>query len=1258
MPKRLAPTIKTLRTLFARSGNQCAFPGCYHPLIDEDENFIGQICHIEDALPGGRFNENMTEEQRRSPDNLILFCYPHHIKTNNIQKYTVSWLRKIKEEHEAKFTESFFPNESTLIKIFDDLKSIKEDTTKISNDTNEIRNSVKETNEQVQELKKLINHNKQDKEETKTAYLKEIERIITLRDRNKQTAALDLLEDYKLEKWEKLDGYERYKLTANIGICKLELDKDEEAADYFIESLMHDPKNEKALGFAALGYIIKGENESARTIINEALEKNPHNINANVAMIKLQANDIETTELLNRITPELHDSQEICYALGEFARRNNDFEIAIRLFQNAVDNSGKNKGELKATLATAILESITNPIQIITGQIDFETHNKINYCIQLFTEAWNEFKYSDLIKSRAWILINRGIAKKFINQLESAYEDIKQATEITEYSYFHLRHLAIVAIELNKLDYSLELLDQLENTEPKYNEDAVDVNLFKAEVHYKKREYAKAISYFKKVIRNNISLIFKKEAQSNLIITYLANENYDAAIELCESIIKGQPDYIRGYINASMVYSHLNNNEKSIDLLNKAYEHITDETSHLEIKDLALQFIKNKAYLKAIEILEKVTNKNIYSELSKALLEAYYYAGEYGKSLKLCNTIREYNGPVDIIAEIQSTIYESIGDLPKAMEVCEEYLSVYPEDQLILVRLAIINSRLNKKDKVKSILKNLDVIGNLPIDIIYQLAYLNITVGEVQRGLDIAFETRRKHNTNKNAHIRYIILLSEYSSLINQDFGKYEKVQVNTVVRIKDESEKFYTYYILDAKERMTKEEILVNDKLATKLIGAKVGDVIKIEQKIGSPKTIEVVDILNKYAFAYQESIYLLQNKFIETDDIKFFKTGGTGDFRKDLKPILDSLDENEKITKQIYDYYNKQILTIGACAKLKNLNPINFWSLVTGNHELGVYSISSHTDFQESQSLLYQESGVVIDLISLLTFASIKELGLIEEIKNKKVIARSTVDNIDKILKEFEGINSEGYITIGKMHGEYVKEHFTKERIDEIRTHYEYLINWIDKHCEILPCNEALTINAFEKEHYDKTLGTCFIDSILIAKEHNYLLLAEEESLRAIAFNDFQVVGFPSYVLFHFSFNQKLIDQNQFDDEITKLIQLGYKYLPVSADILMKCLDKSGYKPVFPFDLAIKTFNYSISSEDSSIHVAVDFMYKLYSSVAFYQVPLNIIPSLLSILVKGRNHRIVFNKLIALIEVKFKLLQKQKDELFSILNNFFKHY
>ncbi len=74
-------------------------------MMSLDGVFIGQICHIEAAEEGGeRFRQSMTNEERRSAANLMLMCYEHHQVTNDVAKYTVEVLRKMKEDHERKFS--------------------------------------------------------------------------------------------------------------------------------------------------------------------------------------------------------------------------------------------------------------------------------------------------------------------------------------------------------------------------------------------------------------------------------------------------------------------------------------------------------------------------------------------------------------------------------------------------------------------------------------------------------------------------------------------------------------------------------------------------------------------------------------------------------------------------------------------------------------------------------------------------------------------------------------------------------------------------------------------------------------------------------------------------------------------------------------------------------------------------------------------------------------------------------------------------
>ena len=114
---RKAPKLDTLRALFAKSGNCCAFPGCKNKIINNKNQLIGEVCHIEAAEEGGeRYNPNQTDEERRHYDNLILLCHEHHVETNDTQEYTVNKLKNMKKVHEAKFINNNFEVDEQVLK--------------------------------------------------------------------------------------------------------------------------------------------------------------------------------------------------------------------------------------------------------------------------------------------------------------------------------------------------------------------------------------------------------------------------------------------------------------------------------------------------------------------------------------------------------------------------------------------------------------------------------------------------------------------------------------------------------------------------------------------------------------------------------------------------------------------------------------------------------------------------------------------------------------------------------------------------------------------------------------------------------------------------------------------------------------------------------------------------------------------------------------------------------------------------------------
>lgn len=100
----------TVRRLDTLSGNECAHPYCKKKLIAEDGiSIISKICHIAAASKEGpRFDVNMTDDEKRGFDNLILLCDEHHVMIDNKEnesEYPTPLLKKWKNDHEKQILE-------------------------------------------------------------------------------------------------------------------------------------------------------------------------------------------------------------------------------------------------------------------------------------------------------------------------------------------------------------------------------------------------------------------------------------------------------------------------------------------------------------------------------------------------------------------------------------------------------------------------------------------------------------------------------------------------------------------------------------------------------------------------------------------------------------------------------------------------------------------------------------------------------------------------------------------------------------------------------------------------------------------------------------------------------------------------------------------------------------------------------------------------------------------------------------------------
>jgi hypothetical protein len=142
-------TDQTLKKLFGLSGNQCSFPGCSKVLVNENNAKDSNICHIEGANPGSeRYRAEMEDIERADYQNLILLCIQHHDQTNDVEKYTVDVLVRMRTEHVSdQLSEGISRNPSMLRNTVNAIANI------------DIEDGAEDSNVEAFEISSKIDHN-------------------------------------------------------------------------------------------------------------------------------------------------------------------------------------------------------------------------------------------------------------------------------------------------------------------------------------------------------------------------------------------------------------------------------------------------------------------------------------------------------------------------------------------------------------------------------------------------------------------------------------------------------------------------------------------------------------------------------------------------------------------------------------------------------------------------------------------------------------------------------------------------------------------------------------------------------------------------------------------------------------------------------------------------------------------------------------------------------------------------------------------
>ena len=780
---RLPPIQKTIKRLFALSGNQCAFPGCEQKLISDKGHFIGQLCHIEAAEEGGeRYNELQNDEQRRSFDNLLLLCYPHHIETNDVNEFNPDKLKTIKSEHEIKFQDSQYNiPEQFKEKVFNSIEK----------KLNQIYESVVDTNESVKRIENILllaleKSSIKVQVDEESIYIEELNTLRELRKSNKPRTAIELLLKFKATKWEKLSEETRYRVIANIGIAYVELNEFNNAATQFLEFENINFESEDSLSFLCLAYSILKDKPKFDIAFEKAKLKGPHNVNLWMSYIKIQEKNIPINDIIEQIPIDIREVPEVLFSLGQHAIDSDEPQDGFEYLNKALEilkEKKENVWQIEAAISSTIVKHIVTPFKFIHQHFTGWEICQLNKAVDLFSNSWEIINHTELAFGYYYIIMNRGVTYKVLHKIELALPDLERAYELSK-AFMVFKNLYIFYIELKKVDAAKNLIEAYNFSSLK-EDDLFEFNTLKAMLFQLQGSPDESVQALlltteKSKTENYFQLL------SIICATYIESNLLEKALSFSREQIELFPERIEGYISAGYCNQRLFDKNSSIESYNLALALIKEDTHEGSLENLAVGFLELSIYDNAIQVLKRIYNPNIWGQISKKLLIAYYNNGNIDESISMGIHFFERNSNDSFLAEYLSTIYQEAGHNKKALVIIEKYLETGTiKRDTFFYKAAVFYNQLGEIKKLEESVSNITKPHEFEFRIVYSISYFLLKVGQFEKGLELAYQARNKNFDDVIAHENYLAVLNQkdndYETNVNP-----EKVVKECIVKLKD----------------------------------------------------------------------------------------------------------------------------------------------------------------------------------------------------------------------------------------------------------------------------------------------------------------------------------------------------------------------------------------------------------------------------------------------------------------------------------------
>ncbi len=1256
---RLPLKQNVFRRLFAYSGNKCAFSECNERIVDADGEYNGQICHIEAAEKGGeRYNHDMDDEQRRSFENLVLLCYKHHRKTNNVIKYPVDVLKKIKQDHEAQYVHEQYqiPREIEehifleVSKQLDKIEKIVVETKNLVEEGNKVGSNTLDNTAKIISMLEAKGISGNITIDDRKIYSEQLKFIVQIKESGKVSTAVETFIKFKSENWNNIDDELRFKVVANIASALFDQGKKDEAVTYLNELEPLVTKNADCLVYLALAYALQNQRQKFEEIRQYPQLKDSDNAMLWVAYIHMYSDSMPPEQLRDAIPFDALKKSEVLFTLGEIFINADREQEGFKLMEQSLEAEGaieSKKWQVQAIVTTRLLTSVVTPEKVAFRDFNKDDLDRIKGCVGQLTEVWNHISQTELATTWWHIVMNRGVAYKVLGDSFSAEKDMEAAWNLSR-NFSSLKNLVCEYFDTDQPDKALRVLET-DRIDTISGFSSLEFLTLKARCYSLKKQPDIAAAML-------VEKLEEVEDQDKLylldliVIGYFEHGMFEKALPFANQQIEELSKHPDGYLSKATCLNRLGDAENALDNLRLAVGKATETTvAGWFWYQLAAEFYDLKQYDEAIECLEKIYKPEYCNPTTRKLILANFYAGHIDQAESLCQMAKDLYPNDPLINEVLFRLYESSRRNDDAIKLLEAYLlngesETYDHFRLLGIKFY---HRIDDKENCKRLLLQIQNPKEYSIAQRFIIAGMHFENEEIERGLQIAYDTRIDNFEDVQAHQGYISFgIGKPEEPICQMFPK--SIQIDTAVELGDKMGKKSQFFITD-DIRVTGSNVLRStDAFSRRLLNKTIGEEVVMENSVGVGNALKIISIISKNVYAFRESLKLLETKFAGQTGMIFFEMSEDSNFEEFNNYIIQQAEVQNKKRDEVLRLYNTGPLTIAMMANTFGKNIVEMWFAMMFESKVSINCYdrdeSANLNMTKTQNL-----PVVVDSLSLLTIAGLLDrIELFDMLWGNCYVAQAVYDEIKGYRESIDKPRPE--MTIAVHEGQIFDSTVSQENIDKQKVWLDKILLWCKESATIqMPKNRAVPKG---RENLENMIGCQSFETMKLASELGGMILTDDVNLKVLALQVFRVGSFSSYQMITQAARDGKISPQEFTNFTRTLVSSNYAHIPITGEDLWQLYDLSGFKIQSPFTRAIRGLR--ILNAEFAARAISSFSKKVYLNINLPESRDQVFQFALRTIRQRKDFNSIKANLQVIIERDFTLMPQQKADFKHLLSAF----